>query len=133
MLWLLDTNIVIAAVKGAPAVRSRLESVRAADVVLSPVVLGELEFGAEKSKFPEINRSKLQTLIDGFQVAALDASVSLAYGRIRYQLEREGKPIGNNDLWIAAHAIALGATVVTDNVREFERVAGLRLENWLLG
>ena len=132
MLWLLDTNIVIAAVKGLPSVRARLEHVQAVDVVLSPIVLGELEFGAEKSRFPERNRAKLQTVIKGFQVAAIDIAASRNYGQIRNELERIGQPIGANDLWIAAQGLALGATVVTDNIREFERVAGLRLENWLL-
>lgn len=132
MLWLLDTNIVIAAVKGQPAVRARLERVRAVDVVLSPIVLGELEFGAEKSSFPERNRAKLQTVIDGFTLAALDYAASRLYGRIRHELERIGQPICANDLWIAAQGLALGATVVTDNIREFERVVGLRFENWLI-
>lgn len=131
MLWLLDTNIVIAAVKGVPSVRARLQQVLAVDVVLSPIVLGELQFGAEKSRFPERNRAKLEKVIEGFPVVALDFTSSRIYGRIRNELERVGQPIGANDLWIAAQAMALGATVVTDNTREFERVAGLRVENWL--
>lgn len=131
MLWLLDTNIVIAAVKGVPSVRARLQQVLAVDVVLSPIVLGELQFGAEKSRFPERNRGKLEKVTEGFPVVALDFASSRIYGRIRNELERVGQPIGANDLWIAAQAMALGATVVTDNTREFKHVAGLRLENWL--
>lgn len=131
MAWLLDTNIIIAAVKGVPSVRAYLQKVRAVDVLLSPIVLGELEFGAEKSACPERNRARLQTVIDGFAVVALDAAASRAYGRIRHELERRGLPIGNNDQWIAAQALALGATLVTDNLREFERVPGLKVENWL--
>ena len=131
MFWLLDTNIIIAAVKGVPSVRAYLQKVRAVDVLLSPIVLGELEFGAEKSAFPERNRARLQTVIDGFAVVALDAATSCAYGQIRHELERRGLPIGNNDQWIAAQALALGATLVTDNLREFERVPGLKIENWL--
>ena len=131
MRWLLDTNIVIAAVKGAPPVRARLEQVLAADVVLSPIVLGELQFGAEKSSYPERNRAKLEKVIEGFPVVALDFASSRIYGRIRKSLERAGQPIGANDLWIAAQALALDATVVTDNTREFERVPGLCVENWL--
>jgi tRNA(fMet)-specific endonuclease VapC len=131
MAWLLDTNIIIAAVKGVPTVQARLQTVQAVDVWVSPIVLGELEFGAEKSAFPERNRAKLQILIDGFPVMTLDAATSRAYGRIRHDLERRGLPIGNNDLWIAAHALALGATLVTDNVREFARIPQLKIENWL--
>ena len=132
MAWLLDTNILIAAVKGVPSVRAHLEKVRAVDVLLSPIVLGELEFGAEKSAFPDRNRAKLQTLIHGFTVIALDAATSRAYGQIRHQLERRGLPIGNNDLWIAAQALALGIPLVTDNLREFERIPDLTIENWLV-
>jgi tRNA(fMet)-specific endonuclease VapC len=131
MHYLLDTNIVIAAVKGVPSVRTRLEQVLAADVVLSPVVLGELQFGIEKSSYPERNRAKLEKLIDGFAVVPLDVASSRTYGLIRNELERVGQPIGANDLWIAAQAMALGATMVTDNTREFERIAGLQVENWL--
>lgn len=131
MAWLLDTNIIIAAVKGVPSVRTHLQKVRAVEVLLSPIVLGELEFGAEKSAYPERNRARLQTVIDGFAVIALDVAASRAYGQIRHELERRGLPIGNNDQWIAAQALALGATLVTDNLREFERVPGLQVENWL--
>lgn len=132
MAWLLDTNILIAAVKGVPSVRAHLEKVRAVDVLLSPIVLGELELGAEKSAFPDHNRVTLQTLIHGFTVIALDAATSRAYGQIRHQLERYGLPIGNNDLWIAAQALALGIPLVTDNLREFERIPDLTIENWLV-
>ena len=100
-------------------------------MVLSPIVLGELQFGVEKSSYPERNRAKLQKLIDGFAVVPLDTASSRTYGQIRNELERVGQPIGANDLWIAAQAMALGATMVTDNTREFERVAGLHVENWL--
>ena len=131
MLYLLDTNIVIAAVKGVPSVRSRLELVLAVDVVLSPVVLGELHFGIEKSSYPERNRAKLEKLIEGFPVVPLDFAASRTYGQICKELERVGQPIGANDLWIAAQAMALGAKMVTDNTREFERIAGLHVENWL--
>lgn len=131
MAWLLDTNIIIAAMKGAPSIRTYLQKVPATEVLLSPIVLGELEFGIEKSAYPERNRARLQTVIDGFAVITLNAATSRAYGRIRCELERRGLPIGNNDQWIAAQALALGATLVTDNLREFERVPGLHVENWL--
>ena len=131
MAWLLDTNIIIAAVKGIPSVRTQLQRVRAVEVLLSPIVLGELELDAKKSAYPKRNRARLQTVVDGFAVVALDAAASRAYGQIRHELERRGLPIGNNDQWIAAQVLTLGATLVTDNLREFERVPGLKVENWL--
>ncbi len=131
MLYLLDTNIVIAALKGVASVRRKLEITPVSCLVLSPVVLGELEFGAEKSAYPEKNRARLADLIEDIPVPPLDAETSRHYGRIRAQLERNGTPIGANDFWIAAQALALGAVTVTDNVSEFSRVSRLMIENWL--
>jgi len=129
--YLLDTNIFIAALKAHPAVRRRLESTAASALILSPVVLGELETGVEKSSRPEHNRERLFRVVDQIEIALIDAAVSHAYARIRSDLEHKGTPIGANDLWIAAQALSIGATLVTDNVREFDRVQGLRLENWV--
>jgi tRNA(fMet)-specific endonuclease VapC len=131
MRYLLDTNIIIAALKGAAGVRQKLETTPISSLVLSPVVLGELEFGAEKSAHPDKNRARLAALVEGIPVSPLDAEASRHYGRIRAELERNGMPIGANDLWIAAQALALGAVAVTDNVGEFSRVSGLVVENWL--
>lgn len=131
MSYLLDTNIFIAALKAHPAVRARLESLPASSIMLSPVVLGELETGVEKSTQVERNRKRLDEVVTGLAVPSLDAATSLNYARIRAVLERQGTPIGGNDLWIAAHALALGAVLVTDNVKEFARVPGLVVENWL--
>ena len=99
--------------------------------MLSPVVLGELETGVEKSTQVERNRKRLDEVVTGLAVPPLDAATSLNYARIRAVLERQGTPIGGNDLWIAAHALTLGAVLVTDNVKEFARVPGLVVENWL--
>ena len=131
MEYLPDTNTLIAAMKGVPTLMARLERVPASALILSPVVLGELEFGAEKSAHPEKNRARLAALTKDLAVASLDAVTSRAYGRIRAELERNGTPIGAKDLWIAAQARALQAVLVTDNVREFSRVRGLAVENWL--
>ena len=132
-LYPLDTNILIAALKGHPAVRARLESTPLDSLRLSTVVLGELEFGAEKSAYAERNRNRLAELTRRLPLLGLDAETAACYGRIRSHLERLGTPIGANDLWIAAQAQRHGATVVTDNLREFERVPGLGVENWLVG
>lgn len=130
MRYLLDTSTVIAAMKGHPLVRKRLERTPLANVLLSPVVLGELAFGARKSAQVQRNEARLAELAAKFQVPPLDARASLHYGELRARLEREGTPIGANDTWIAAHALALEAAVVTDNVREFSRVPSLVVENW---
>lgn len=131
MRYLLDTNIIIAAMKGRPEIVGHLESTPLEDVVLSPVVLGELEFGAEKSRQAERNRARLAELAERLPLAPMDAAASRCYGEVRAHLERLGTPIGANDLWIAAQALALGAILVTDNVGEFSRVPGLKIENWL--
>jgi tRNA(fMet)-specific endonuclease VapC len=131
MRYLLDTNIFIAAMKGVDVVRERLERTALADLVLSPVVLGELELGVEKSAYREKNAARLARVVEKLELAPLDARVSRRYAEIRAQLERSGTPIGANDFWIAAHGLALGAVLVTDNLAEFRRVPGLLTENWL--
>jgi tRNA(fMet)-specific endonuclease VapC len=130
--YLLDTNIcVYIAKQRPPAVAQRLASLDAGSVAMSVITFGELRYGAEKSQQREAtlaNLDKLQSLIP---VIALNDQVGARYGEIRAQLERAGTPIGNNDLWIAAHALVLDVTLVTNNTREFERLAQLRLANWV--
>jgi tRNA(fMet)-specific endonuclease VapC len=131
MRYLLDTNILIAAMKGVERVREKLEATPLSELVLSPVVLGELELGVEKSQHREKNAARLARIVDSLQLTPLDAEASRHYGAIRAELERLGMPIGANDYWIAAQARALGAIVVTDNMGEFKRVSGLVVESWL--
>lgn len=131
MAYLLDTNVIIAAMKGVPGVIGRLEKIPISALILSPIVLGELEFGAEKSAQVEKNRARLASLIENIPVVPLDTETSRRYGLIRADLEKKGTPVGANDLWIAAQALALGAVLVTDNVGEFSRVVGLEVENWV--
>lgn len=130
MLYLLDTNILIAALKGHPEVRQRLETLSFNDMRLSAIVLGELEFGAEKSAHSERNRARLATLTQRLPLVGVDATTTRRYAQVRAWLERQGTPIGANDTWIAAQALAIKATLVTDNEREFSRVPDLLLENW---
>ncbi len=130
-LFLLDTNILIAALKGRPEIRQRLETAELNTLRLSVIVLGELEFGAEKSAYGERNRARLATLAQRLPLVDIDYDTTLHYGRIRAFLVGEGTPIGENDTWIAAQTLAIGATIVTDNVREFSHVPGLSVENWL--
>lgn len=130
-LYLLDTNVIIAAMKGQAEVRVRLKRTPLASIVLSPIVLGELEFGAEKSACRQRNFERLVELTRHLTLAPIDRETTRQYARVRSLLEKQGRGIGANDTWIAAHALGLGAIVVTDNVGEFSRVPGLSIENWL--
>ena len=98
--------------------------------VIPSIVVAELEFGVEKASNPEKARMLTERFLAPFPIAPFDATCARAYGRIRNQLRLDGKPIGPNDMLIAATALALQATLVTGNIREFRRVHGLRLENW---
>jgi tRNA(fMet)-specific endonuclease VapC len=129
-LNLLDTNSVIAALKGLPRVRQQMERIPLSALRLSTIVLGELEFGAEKSAYSERNRTRLAELAQNLPLIGIDTNTVRHYAQIRAVLERQGTPIGANDLWIAAQALATGAVLVTNNTRDFERIPGLALENW---
>jgi tRNA(fMet)-specific endonuclease VapC len=129
--FLLDTNICIyIARRHPPEVASRFERLRPGDVGMSMITYGELLFGAEKSQQPERAQERLQRFAELVPVLALPDECPRHYARIRAQLERVGTPIGANDLWIAAHALAAGLILVSNNLREFGRIAGLETENW---
>jgi tRNA(fMet)-specific endonuclease VapC len=131
MRYLLDTDICIYIAKRKPAgVLTRLERLRPGDVGMSVITYLELVYGACKSQQVEANGARIKQLSHLIPVQALDAPAATHYGRLRAGLERSGSLIGAYDLLIAAHALALGLTLVTNNVREFRRVPGLRLENW---
>jgi tRNA(fMet)-specific endonuclease VapC len=132
MRYILDTNILIAMSKERPGLADRLARHPAQAVLLSSVVVAEIEYGIAKSSRQEHNRRVFDALLGGFPVVAFDAVAARLYGPIRVQLERQGQPIGPYDLMIAAHAIALNAVLVTDNMGEFSRVDGLDVENWLV-
>ena len=131
MRYMLDTN-VISALEKAPTgpLLTKLSNAGIDQIATSVIVAGELEYGSAKVRATRL-RDNLKTLLGEIGVLPIDASVAQSYGRVRADLERRGKPIGQNDMWIAAHAIALDLTLVTDNVDEFARVDGLRVENWL--
>ena len=131
--YLLDTNIWVYIMNNRhPEVRQRFALLPPASVVLSPVVLGELHAGWRKSGRAAANQALLQQYTRGAALEALDAEVAFHYGDIRAELEQLGTPIGGNDLWIAAQARAIDCVVVTHNSREFERVRGLSVEDWVL-
>jgi tRNA(fMet)-specific endonuclease VapC len=131
MRHLLDTNILIAMTKEHPGVLERLTSTPASAILLSSVVVAEIEYGIAKSARKEHNQRVFDKLLNGFQVVPFDATAARLYGPIRARLERQGRLIGPYDLMIAAHARALDAVLVTDNVGEFTRVDDLAVENWL--
>ncbi|MFT4242456.1 MAG: type II toxin-antitoxin system VapC family toxin [Acidovorax sp.] len=131
-MFLLDTNICIYIVKRKPpTVMQRFESLALGDAAMSLVTHGELEFGARKNQQAAQALGILQELTHYIPILPMAPEVAGHHADIRHALARQGTPIGNNDLWIAAHARALDATLVSNNLREFERVAGLRLENWV--
>ncbi|RST47794.1 type II toxin-antitoxin system tRNA(fMet)-specific endonuclease VapC [Variovorax sp. MHTC-1] len=130
--YLLDTNICIYIAKHTPAtVRARFEQLSADVLAMSVITLGELQHGAEKSQARAKALAALRQLQNVIQVAPLTEAVGQHYGQIRSVLERKGQPIGNNDLWIAAHARAEGWVLVTNNEREFCRIDDLVIENWV--
>lgn len=130
--YLLDTNICIYIAKYQPLqVRERFQQHHFSDLYLSVITLGELRFGAEKSQAKDKAMKVVQTLSKTMQIADLDENVAVHYGDIRQQLQKKGQIIGNNDLWLAAHARANDWVMVTNNEKEFVRVDGLRVENWV--
>ena len=132
MKYMLDTNIIVYAKNRRPeSVLARLRQCRPEDVCISAVTMAELGYGVCKSSRPEQNRLALMMFLSGIKVLPFDSEAAREYGDIRENLSRKGTIIGGNDLLIAAHARAEGLILVTNNAREFERVAGLRVENWV--
>ena len=130
--YLLDTNICIYIAKQRPpSVAARFAKLASGSVGMSLITFGELRYGAEKSKQRVEALDALRRLSELIPGMTPDDTVGERYGALRAQLERAGTPIGNNDLWIAAHALDLGVTLVSNNTREFERVPKLKLDNWV--
>lgn len=131
MSYLLDANVCIGLLTGrAPKIAQRLRFVSPVEIRLCSVVKAELLFGARRSARPAENLRLLLDFFEPFTSLAFDDRCAERYGVIRAELERDGRPIGPNDLMIAAIALAHDATLVTRNLDEFGRVVGLRLENW---
>lgn len=130
--FLLDTNICIYIQRNKPeAVLARFEKLKAGDAAISVITWGELLYGAEKSRHRKKAIEVLAEFASLVPVLPVPENAGKAYGIIRASLESKGEPIGNNDLWIAAHAKTDGLTLVTNNEREFQRVPGLRIQNWV--
>lgn len=130
MRYMLDTNICIYAIRNRPAsVLAALRSHEADGIGVSSVTAAELCFGVEKSGSAK-NALALRHFLEPLEIADFDLAAARRYGRLRRELEQAGTPIGPLDTQIAAHALALDATLVTNNLLEFQRVAGLKLANW---
>jgi tRNA(fMet)-specific endonuclease VapC len=129
--YLLDTNICIYIRQNRPErVFDRFKRLRAGEAVLSVITYGELFYGATKSAQSAAALERLHELTSLLPALPLPETAREVYGRLRAQLEAKGQTIGNNDLWIAAHALSSGLTLVTNNEKEFRRVKALRMENW---
>ena len=132
--YLLDTNICIYIARQRPVeVLARFEQAAPGELAMSVITYGELLYGAEKSRSRSQALEVLEALAQAIPVLPMDETVSRHYGEIRAALEQAGTPIGNNDLWIAAHARDQQLTLISNNLREFERVPGLKTENWVNG
>ena len=131
-MYMLDTNIIAYAKNNRPeSVLQRFMEHRPEDMCISAITMAELEFGICKSSKPAQNRLALMMFLSEIQVVPFDGKAAQEYGLIRSELTARGTPIGANDLLIAAHARSLGLTLITNNGREFERVPGLTVENWV--
>lgn len=129
--YMLDTNIVIYVIKRRPIETLNTFNHHAGQLSISSITLAELIYGAEKSAKPDENLRRTEDFISRLEVLDYDQKAAAHYGDIRTTLERKGTPLGVNDLHIAGHARSMGLILVTNNLREFERVDALRLENWI--
>ena len=129
---MLDTNICIYIIKNRPtSVRSKLQEFSIGDLCISTITVSELLYGAYKSQFIEKNLKAIESFLMPFDIVDYDYMTSIEYGKIRASLEKKGQVIGNMDMQIAGHALSLDMILVTNNTREFERVAGLELDDWV--
>jgi tRNA(fMet)-specific endonuclease VapC len=130
MKYLLDTDICAYIIgRRREDTAAHFARVRPGDIAISSIALAELAFGAFKSGSPR-NQERLQVFISPLTIVSFDSDAAMVYGDLRHTLQRAGTPIGPMDMLIAAQALALDLTLVTNNVREFKRVPALRIENW---
>ena len=131
MNYLLDTNICVLLIRQkSPSILAHLTTYGIVDVGISSITAAELQYGVHKSSQVYQNQQALDQFLLPLTILPFDAAAALSYGQIRADLERRGLPIGSLDTLIAAHALSAQLTLVTNNVREFSRVAGLKIEDW---
>jgi len=130
--YLLDTDTFSVLARGRhAALDDRVRDVGLPSLAISVVTEGEVRYGQACARLPRTLADRIEALLEGLQRLPLDSSVVAPYAALRATLRRKGQPIGPNDAWIAAHAIARQLVLVTNNEREFKRVPGLKVENWL--
>ena len=131
MIYMLDTNICIYIIKKKPQnVIKKFVNMKNNDICISSITYSELYYGVEKSSYKEKNLIALLTFLSNIEILSYNEKASINYGIIRASLEKKGKIIGPLDMLIAAHAMSINATLVTNNTKEFERIEGLKLANW---
>jgi len=132
MIYMLDTNICAFIIRNKPQyIKQKLKTVEEKhEIALSSIVVAELLFGAQKKKSQKLTKI-IHTFIDNFTIYDFDKQASFEYAKIRTQLEAKGEIIGANDLLISSHAKSLGAVLVTNNTKEFERIDDLNIEDWV--
>jgi tRNA(fMet)-specific endonuclease VapC len=129
---MLDTDTCIAIIKKHPAALKKIRGKSVGQVGISSMTLGELMFGAAKSSRPKVAYDALNDFLLSLEVAGFDEGTAITYGDVRASLERQGRPIGPLDTLIGSHAHARDTVLVTHNTREFSRIDGLRLEDWIV-
>jgi tRNA(fMet)-specific endonuclease VapC len=133
MKYLLDTNICIYIIKKkSPDVLHQFNIHPVGDIGVSSITVAELKYGVQKSQYRERNEKALEKFLIPLEIAEFDFRAASAYGRVRAELEAQGMPIGPLDNLIAAHALSLNVTLVTNNTGEFSRVSGLKVTNWVM-
>jgi len=134
MKVMLDTNTCIAIIKRKlPQVLGRFNAYKVGEIGISWITLAELEFGVAKSQHQEKNQAALDEFVLPLEIANFSREAARVYGRVRATLEKKGTPIGSMDMMIGAHALSLGVTLATNNTREFSRIKGLTVVDWLDG
>jgi tRNA(fMet)-specific endonuclease VapC len=134
MRWMLDTNTLVYVLNARPQYQRVLDRFNEHDpqrLCLSSITLAELRFGVAQSQRRDETQKKLDRVVGALTVVPFEEGAAMAYGVLRAALQAEGQPIGPLDTLIAGHALSEGTTLVTNNLREFSRVKGLRLENWI--
>jgi tRNA(fMet)-specific endonuclease VapC len=132
MQYMLDTNICIYIIKRKPqAVIERFLQTEISQIGISSITLSELLFGVSKSSKPDQNKIALAQFIAPLEIMPYDDQAAHRYGDLRAHLERQGKPIGSLDMLIAAHALSINSTIVTNNEKEFIRIPNLKIDNWV--
>jgi len=129
---ILDTDICIYIIKKKPPqVFEKFRSFDLGDIAISSITYAELQFGVQNSSDPDGNAKTLNKFVSPLNVLDYSAEAGVEYGKLRSYLKKKGKAIGSNDMFIASHALALQATLVSNNTREYYRVPGLTVENWV--